>query len=248
MIPHKKHPKKQLENYSKIFLQISLVLVLFIIHVVIENVITEKINAKPPLHDSYDLVIETAPYEFKRYQEPPTKLVQPKPKKIIPTILEKGNPPKVALVDLTPKSKPVLTHNQVTGNSKEEEPKDPPKLEPTIYDVRMVVPLFKGCKDISLEENRKCFEKKMKSFVRNKFDANIASDLGLMPKSYRIFVEFVIDEYGDVTDVNVRAPHSKLKKEVQEMIQKLPEFTPGKMGNKNVKVRYLLPINFKVDE
>jgi len=247
MIPQKKHPKKQLENYSKIFLQISLVLVLFVIHVVIENVITEKVNPKPPLYDSYDLVIETEPYEFKKYQKPPKKVVQPQPKKSIPTVIKKGNPPKVALVDLTPKSGPLTIKNPISGNDSGKEAKDPPKLEPTIYDTKMAVPLFKGCKDISLDENRKCFEKKMKKFVQKKFDADIAGDLGLMPKSYRMYVEFVIDEQGDVINVKVRAPHPKLKKEAQLMIQKLPEFTPGKIGDKKVKVRYLLPINFKVD-
>lgn len=247
MLPQKKNPKKQLENYSKIFLQISLVLVLFVIHLVIENVITEKINVKPPSQDPYELVVETEPYEFKKYQEPPKKVVQPQPKKVILAKIKKGDPPKVALVNLKPAPTPVITNNPIAGNDQGKETQDPPKLEKTIYDARMVVPLFKGCKDISLEENRKCFEKKMKKFVRKKFDAEIASDLGLMPKSYRMYVEFVIDEQGDVTDVKVRAPHPKLKKEAQQMIQKLPEFRPGRIGNKNVKVRYLLPINFQVD-
>jgi protein TonB len=247
MIPHKKYPKKQLENYSKIFLQISLVLVLFVIHVVIENVITEKVNPTAPTYDSYDLVMETEPYEFKKYQEPPKQVTQPQPQKIIPTVIKKGDPPKVALVDLAPKPEPVVANNPIVGNDNKKEPKEVPKLEPTIYDATRVIPLFKGCKDISLEENRKCFDKKMKRFVQKKFDADIASDLGLMPKNYRMYVEFVIDEHGDVIDVKVRAPHPKLKQEAQEMIQKLPEFRPGRIGNKNVKVRYLLPINFQVD-
>jgi protein TonB len=247
MIPQKKHPKQQLENYSKIFLQISLVLVLFVTHIVIENVITEKVTLEPPAPDSYDFVMETEPYEFKRYQEPLKEVVQPQPKKIIPTVIKKGDPPKVALVNITPTAPPVVTNNPVAETNKGKETQDPPALEPTIYDAKMVVPLFKGCKDISKEVNRACFEKKMKRFVQRKFDAEIANDLGLTPKSYRMYVAFVIDENGDVVDVKVRAPHPKLKQEAKEMIQKLPEFRPGKIGNKKVKVRYLLPINFKVD-
>ena len=153
----------------------------------------------------------------------------------------------MAVVDNTPAVKITPTEPLILGNNKGEETKDPPKLEPSVYDLRMVVPLFKGCKDISLEANRACFEKKMKRFVQKKFDVDLAGDLGLQPKSYRMYVGFVIDEKGEVIDVQVRAPHPKLKKEAQEMIQKLPLFTPGKVGNKKVKVKYLLPINFKVD-
>ena len=42
MIPYKKNPRKQLEKFSKIFLQIGLVLTLFVIHVIIEQVVSEK--------------------------------------------------------------------------------------------------------------------------------------------------------------------------------------------------------------
>ena len=42
MIPYKKTPGKQLEKFSKIFLQIGLVLTLFVVHVIIEQVVSEK--------------------------------------------------------------------------------------------------------------------------------------------------------------------------------------------------------------
>lgn len=247
MIPIKKHPNKKLENYSKIFLQISLVLVLFIVHIVIENVVTEKMNLEPPTYDSTEMSFDSEPFEFERYKEPPKQVAQPQPKKVIPTVIQKGEPPKVAIVDNTPTVTVTPTITSALGNNKGDKPKDPPKLEPTVYDLKMVVPLFKGCKDVSLKVNRACFEKKMKRFVQKKFDVDLASDLGLQPKNYRMYVGFVIDEKGEVIDVQVRAPHPKLKKEAQEMIQKLPLFTPGKIGSKKVKVKYLLPINFKVD-
>ena len=55
----------------------------------IENVITEKMDLKPMNSDPYELVIETEPHEFKKYQEPPKKMIQPQPKKVILTEIKK---------------------------------------------------------------------------------------------------------------------------------------------------------------
>ena len=57
----------------------------------------------------------------------------------------------------------------------------------------------------------------------------------------------LIDEKGHVIDIKIRAPHKRLKKEMQRLIQKLPKFTPGKQQNRTVRVRYTLPIAFSVE-
>ena len=246
MIPHKKHPKKQLEKYSLLFFQISLVLVLFITHLMIENVISEKITIEQNKGDEIYQVDTYTPIEFKRYEEPPKKVAQKQTKPVSLDIIKKGEPPKVALPAIMPTAiQPKIF--TVLGKGKEEPKKEQPELTKTVYDSRTVIPLFKGCKDISLKENRACFDKKMKKFVQRKFDSQIAEELGLSNGNYRIYTQFIIDEHGDVVDVKVRAPHPSLNKEVEQMIRKLPQFTPGKMGTRNVKVRYILPINFKVD-
>ncbi|MFD2567195.1 energy transducer TonB [Pseudotenacibaculum haliotis] len=247
MIPHKKNPRKQLEKYSLIFMQISLILVLFVTHLLIENIIAEKVTKPhPPLPDDI-FTMHPEPFDFVKYKEPPKKVAQapvhqPKPLDKI----KKGDPPKKAL----PVLEPTIQPTPVTGSSKKEEKKavkEEPKPINKIHSYKMVVPLFKGCKDVSLEENRACFERKMKKFVNKKFDTGLGEELGLLPGNYKIFAQFIIDEQGNVVDIKVRAPHQKLHKEVQRMVGKLPQFTPGKVGDKNVQVRYLLPISFKVD-
>ena len=247
MIPEKKNPQKQLENFSKIFLQIGLVLVLFVTHLIIENVVSEKIAIPDNPFKPYPLVYEFEPLPFERYKDPPKKVAQQQPRqKVVLDVIKKGNPPKPTLNSLTMEMKPVPPTSQPVSNQTKRE-EEPPELPKSTYDYRMATPLFKGCKDISKKENRACFDRKMKRFVQKKFDSEIADGLSLRRGNHKIFVQFIINEQGDVVDINVRAPHPMLNKEVKSMIQKLPQFTPGKVGGKNVKVKYLLPINFKVD-
>lgn len=108
-------------------------------------------------------------------------------------------------------------------------------------------PVFKGCEGLSKEENKLCFEKKMNKFVQRNFDAQLANEIGLHSGKYRISKQFVIDDTGNVVDIQIRAPHFRLKKEMQELIEKLPKFTPGMQRNKAVNVKYTLPISFRVD-
>ncbi|MEQ6124962.1 energy transducer TonB [Pseudotenacibaculum sp. MALMAid0570] len=247
MIPQKKHPKKQLEKYSIIFMQISLVLVLFIVHVLIENIIAEKRIAIVQKPYEMDGLFDNLPIDVIRLEKPPqkqTKIPAQEPKSF--DKIKKGNPPKLILPKVKPTLKVTPTNNY-TNTPKENIAKAKPIPTPSYYNYKMVVPLFKGCKDLSLEENRACFDKKMKNFINKKFDISLAENLGLPKGNYKIYAQFIINEKGEITDVQVRAPHKKLHKEVQKIIHKLPQFTPGKVGDKNVKVRYLLPINFKVD-
>ena len=83
----------------------------------------------------------------------------------------------------------------------------------------------------------------MKAYQRKKINVELGLDAG----SYKIQTQFIIDKEGNVIDVKIRAPHKRLKNETNKLINKLPKFTPGKQRNRPVKVRYILPIAFKVD-
>lgn len=65
----------------------------------------------------------------------------------------------------------------------------------------------------------------------------------------RVYVEFVIDEKGVVTDVEVkRSPDPSLSEEAVRLITSLPKWIPGKQKGKAVKVRYTVPIAFKLPQ
>jgi len=86
---------------------------------------------------------------------------------------------------------------------------------------------------------------KISEFINKKFNSDLASDLGLEGRQ-RIAVQFKIDKSGRVTDVRARAPHPRLEKEAMEVVQSLPNMTPGKQRGKPVGVLYSLPIVFDI--
>ena len=61
-------------------------------------------------------------------------------------------------------------------------------------------------------------------------------------------VRFIITTTGDVEQVEVlRSVHPLLDDEAVRVCKLLSGFKPGMMGNKPVKVFYVLPLNFKLD-
>ena len=65
----------------------------------------------------------------------------------------------------------------------------------------------------------------------------------------KVFVSFVVNEKGKVTQIKIEKGASELlDKEALRVINKMPDWAPGKHRGKNVNVKVYLPINFKLDE
>ena len=109
------------------------------------------------------------------------------------------------------------------------------------------VPIFPGCDKGNNERKRQCMSEKIAKFVQRKFNTELAGDLGLTGRQ-RISVIFKIDKTGSVTGVRARAPHPRLEKEAQRVINLLPKMKPGKQRGKAVIVPYSLPIIFQVQD
>ncbi len=64
----------------------------------------------------------------------------------------------------------------------------------------------------------------------------------------RVICRFVVDENGDIKDVEVvRSVHPSLDAEAVRIIKAMPKWTPGMQRGKNVNVQYTLPINFRLE-
>lgn len=108
-------------------------------------------------------------------------------------------------------------------------------------------PIYPGCKGNN-ENLKKCMSVSVQAFILSIFDVSITEDIGLNPGKQRMFVSFIIDKQGKIGDVQVKAPHQRLKDELIRIIDLLPEMKPGKHKNKTVSVKINLPISIEVQE
>ena len=64
----------------------------------------------------------------------------------------------------------------------------------------------------------------------------------------RVTLSFAVEEDGSITNVEVmRSPDERLTKEAIRVIQMMPRWMPGKQRGKPVRVKYLLPISFRLN-
>lgn len=107
------------------------------------------------------------------------------------------------------------------------------------------VPTFPGCEKGNNEQKRKCMSTKITKLVQKKFNTSLAEELGLSGRQ-RIYVTFKIDKTGEIVGVQSRAPHIRLQKEAERVINLLPKMKPGQQRGEAVVVSYSLPIIFQV--
>ncbi|WCC45026.1 energy transducer TonB [Tenacibaculum finnmarkense] len=237
----KKNPKSNLENYSKLFMQLGLVLALFVTYVAIENKTYDKTYgdlgevtmASEIEEETIELTIEP-PKPKQNTPPPPTRdkiEVVEDEKEVEETVIESTE---------TDESEAVEVEDIEEVEEEEEVVEDVP------FSIIEEVPIFPGCTG-SKAEKKACLNKKLQKHVQRNFDAELANELGLAPGKKRIYVQFKIDKDGSITSVNARAPHPRLKKEAIRVAKKIPKMKPGRQRGRAVRVGYTLPITFNVE-
>lgn len=236
----KKNPKANLENYSKLFMQLGLVLALFITYVAIEKKTYDR-----QFGDLGDISMNDEMDE-----EPPiTERIEPE----IPKTPPPPTPEKIEVVDDEEEVEETIIESTETDENEAvevEEIEEVEEVEEVIEDVPFTiiedVPVFPGCKG-NKAELKACFNKKMQKHFQKKFDADLPNDLGLSPGKKRIIMLFKIDKKGDIVGIRAKAPHPKLQKEAIRIIKLLPKMTPGRQRGKPVGVKYTLPMRIDVE-
>jgi periplasmic protein TonB len=244
MIDVKKNPRVVIENYSKIFFLIGLVLALAIINFMMEF-------KSYDLDNTNGLGMANMTEEMK--EEIPIVLQQelPPPPPTAPVIMEQI---KVVEDDLKIEESIIEsteTDEKTAVFKSNTEIVEVRETEEIIEDIPFVliedVPVFPGCKGNNAEL-KKCFSDKVTAFFGKNFDPALTQELGLSPGKKKIYVVFKINNKGKIGTVNARAPHPLLEKEVVRIITSLPEMKPGRQRGMPVTVTYSLPISIMVEE
>ncbi len=246
----KKSPRQQLEKFSTIFMQLGLVLVLFVVFISLEHETEQTAVVIEKPYNFPDTPYTMTPVDFVIEKPVPKLDPLPKQEQRVVTIIENpevvDNKPDTVetVIDTKQVEKPLIDANKIIEEEIPEDInlKDDP--EPISIDFVTKIPIFKGCEDLDEIKGRKCFNKKMNKLVKRHFNAGLVNELGLKQGKNKILTQFVIDRTGNVVDVKIRASHARLEKETQRVINKIPSFTPGEKNGEPANVRYMLPIRF----
>lgn len=234
----KKNPKSNLENFSKIFMQIGLVLALFVTYVAIEKKTYDKIYGNLGSFNMNQELEEEIPITQKIEQVQPKTPPPPAPEKI--EIVENEKEIKETVLESTETDQ---TEKVVVIVEMEEE-------EEVVEDVNFMiiedVPTYPGCSGNN-QERKDCFSRMVQKHFGKKFNADLPNELGLSPGKKKVFIGFKIDKNGNVVDIQTKAPHPKIKDEVEKVMSQLPKMKPGKQRGKPVGVKYSIPFTLIVE-
>ncbi len=233
----KKNPKSNLENYSKLFMQLGLVLALFITYVAIEKKTYDRQFDDLGVASMSDVMDEET--MITQRVEPPKPKTPPPPA-----------PDKIEIVEDEKEVEETVIESTETDEDEEieivEEEEEEELVEDVPFSIIEEVPVFPGCSGTK-KQKKDCLNKRMRRHVQRYFNADLANELGLPAGRKRIYLMFKIDKDGSIVSIQAKAPHPRLKKEAIRIAKKLPKMKPGRQRGKAVRVGYTLPITFNVE-
>lgn len=107
------------------------------------------------------------------------------------------------------------------------------KKNDMVFDVVEVMPQYPGGQIAMLKylmENIKYPEQAMKEGIQG-----------------RVTVRFIVEKDGSISDVRpILSVHPLLNKEAVRVVESMPKWTPGKQNGKPVRVRFNVPVMFKL--
>ncbi len=235
--------ENQLNSNTTLFLQLGIILALIIVYSFFELEFSKNISQLPSQTGYEDDLTFIIP-NFKLKKEIPEKEIKKKKpldlRKISIDDAQKDDAQKVETLLLGPPTNDINTSLSkiIEVNTEEDD-------EPMPINIVEQAPRYPGCKGKTELEFKKCLNKKIKTFVSNKFNSSLTIRNNIYGKQ-KIYVQFEIDKNGHIVNITVRSLHKKLEKEAIRVIGKLPKMIPGKQHNKNVSVKYNLPISFYI--
>lgn len=110
------------------------------------------------------------------------------------------------------------------------------------------IPLFPGCENsVNYEGAKKCFSRGVQMHFAKKFDIDLPKKLGLSKGRKRVFIAFKINTKGKIVNIEVKAPHPRIKEEVIKIMKEMPKIEPGTQGGEPVNIKYSIPFTMIVE-
>ncbi|NER11873.1 TonB family protein [Leptobacterium flavescens] len=233
----KKNPNIAVKRNGSLYFVIGLAFVLFVIWRFMEIKIYDRESDTVQLVNLEKPVLQDIPITQTLNTPPPPPPAAPEviqivedTEEIVETIIESTETDQNEVI-----KDPVVRVEDIEVAEEEEDISVP-------FAVIEKVPVFPGCTGDSNEELKTCFQLKIQAHIKKHFKyPDIAREMGIKGK---VYVLFVINSNGMVTNIQTRGPDRLLEKEAARIIGLLPKMTPGKQRGKEVKVPYSIPINF----
>lgn len=225
----KKSPKADIENSKSTSLLIGLTVALGILFAAFEWAQSEIKIYDEALQNVVEEDEEMVEVTFREETPPPPP--PPEPETVLSDVIEiKENTEDVQTADFSTEddaNKGVEIH-EVVQQVEEEEPE-----EQKIHVVVEKMPEFPGGN-----------EAMSRWILKNLKYPLIAQENNIQG---RVVCQFVVNSDGKIVDVQVvRGVEASLDAEAVRVIKSMPAWNPGRQGGKNVRVKYTLPIRFKL--
>ena len=224
----KKSPKADLENKKMMAVLIGLVMALGIMYIAFEWSQNEITIYEEALQGPVEIDEEMVEVTFREETPPPPP--PPQPETVLSDIIDiQDNEAEVETTDFN-------SEDDEDARVEIQAPIAPPEEEEEEQVIHIRVekmPEFPGGQDAL---NR--------FLVRNIKYPLLAQENGIQG---RVVCQFVVNSDGSIVDISVvRGVEESLDKEAIRVIKSMPKWTPGRQGGKSVRVKYTLPIRFKL--
>ncbi len=129
-------------------------------------------------------------------------------------------------------------------------PEEPKLVVPEIFDGYQVeeMPRFNACEggDLDTKEKQLCALKALKMFLRDELDyPRIAVENGIEGTAV---IQFIVEKDGSISNLKIKHdPGAGLGAEAFRVSKAMPNWIPGKQRGRPVRVRFTLPVKFKLN-
>ncbi|MCD4681647.1 MAG: energy transducer TonB [Bacteroidales bacterium] len=221
----KKSPKADLENKKIIFIEIGLVIALAVILLAFEWKSYEKLEIDLTTRVADDIQEEMI--EITQHEKPPPPPTPPQQTTIIEIVEDDVEIEDEIEIDVEDDQNTEMMEYEPVEEPEEED-------EAQIFTVVESMPGYPGGEAARIK------------YLNNNIKyPQMARESGIQG---RVFVTFVVEKDGRVTDVRVlRGIGGGCDEEAIRVIQNMPNWQPGKQRGKPVRVQFNMPILFKLN-